>query len=307
MATKSGPTIGSGRQSAEDLAVRPHLRGNELLGWFARHGRDLPWRRTRDPWAVVVAELMLQQTQVARVIERWARFLARFPTVAACAAAPVGDVIDEWSGLGYNRRAVFLHRMACEVDANHGGVFPTDLKELMALPGIGPYTGRAIRAFAFELPAAVLDTNVARIMARTSGRTLSQRQAQDLADANMAPDSWSWNQALLDVGARLCTARSPDCESCPLRRQCSWELTGRPQPDPAVGSAGVSGRQSRFEGSDRQGRGRLVAAARSGPVSAAALPAVMGWPTDPERAEQVAATLVADGLIRRNADGYWLA
>ena len=276
----------------------------DLSTWFETNGRDLPWRRTRDPWSIVVAELMLQQTQVNRVIERWTQFLVRFPTVAACAAAPVADVIDEWSGLGYNRRAVFLHRMAGVVFAEYRGLFPTDLPSLLRLPGVGPYTARAISVFAFEQREAVLDTNVARILARTTGRSLGQKEAQGLADQSLGPDPWVWNQAMLDVGAGWCTAKDPQCDSCPFLGVCAWAEAGRPEPDPARGSAGVSGKQSRFAGSDRQGRGRLVDALRSGPVDTGDLATVMGWPGDPDRAARVAATLVTDGLARV-ADGSY--
>jgi len=297
MATRSGLTTSSshGRLSAVDLER-----------WFAEHGRDLPWRRTRDPWAIVVAEMMLQQTQVARVIERWERFLGRFPTAAACAASATADVIDEWSGLGYNRRAVFLHRLSVAVTDEHGGSFPTDLKTLLALPGIGPYTARAVRVFAFEQPDAVLDTNVARILARTHGRTLAAREAQELADVNLGEDPWIWNQALLDVGAGYCTARNPTCERCPFQAVCEWVASDRPEPDPASGSAGVSTKQSTFGGSDRQGRGKLVKALRVGPVRRADLAAAMGWPDDPERAERVADTLVRDGLVDQRDGTYRL-
>lgn len=242
---------------------------------------------------------MLQQTQVARVVDRWHRFLDRFPTPAACAVAPAGDVIDEWAGLGYNRRALYLHRMAGVITDEHGGRFPAHRKALLALPGVGPYTARAIRVFAFERPDAVVDTNVARILARTGGGRLKPKAAQAAADAALdrpGRDPWAWNQALLDVGAGWCTARSPRCDSCPLRLHCRWHAEGNPKPDPATGSAGVSGRQSRFEGSDRQGRGRLIDALRAGPVNRADLAAVMGWPDDPDRAERVAESVVADGL-----------
>lgn len=305
MATRCGPT-------SSDNRVKPgsdhgsHLNRVDLERWFVDNGRDLPWRRTRDPWKIVVAELMLQQTQVARVVDRWSRFLQRFPTVHTCAAAPVGDVIDEWSGLGYNRRAVFLHRMAVDIAANHRGRFPSELKPLLALPGIGQYTARAVLVFAFEQREAVLDTNVARILARTVGRSLGPKEAQSLADAALGRDSWTWNQAMLDVGAGYCTARAPLCERCPLASVCAWYRAERPEPDPAGGSAGVSGRQSRFKGSDRQGRGKLVAAMRNGSVSAADLPTVMGWPDEPDRAARVAATLVADGLARVANGAYSL-
>ena len=294
--------MASARSGAPGAPIA-HLAGLDLVGWFGAYGRDLPWRRTRDPWAIVVSELMLQQTQVDRVVPRWRRFLGRFPTVAACAAASVGEVIDEWAGLGYNRRAVNLHRMAVAVVDEHGGAFPRARPALEQLPGIGPYTARAVRVFAFEEPDAVLDTNVARILARTVGHPLSRAEAQALADANLGPDPWAHNQALLDVGAGWCRPRSPRCDDCPLLARCRWAAAGRPDPDPAVGSAGVSGRQSRFEGSDRQGRGRLVRALRAGPVADGALAEVMGWPDDRPRARRVAATLVDDGLAVTGPDG----
>ena len=191
------------------------------------------------------------------------------------------------------------------VVADHDGRVPDDLDDLLALPGIGPYTARAVLAFAFEQDGfGVLDTNVARVLARRRGRPLRRAEAQAAADAAVPSGSaWAWNQAQLDLGATVCTARSPACDGCPVRVGCAWAAAGRPAPDPAVGSAGVSGGQSRFEGSDRQGRGRLVAAVRSGPVPSEDLARVMGWPDDPDRARRVAATVVADGLVDLDADG----
>jgi A/G-specific adenine glycosylase len=281
-------------------AVGPEAqdRHTAMLDWFGRRQRDLPWRRTRDPWAVLVSELMLQQTQVARVVPRFEAFLVQWPTPADCATAPLGDVVTAWAGLGYNRRAVNLHRCAQRVVADHGGRLPDELPALLALPGIGPYTARAVLAFAFESDeVGVLDTNAARVLARWSGRTLGRAEAQALADGSVAPAAgWAWNQAMLDLGATVCTPRAPRCDECPVARSCAWYRAGRPAPDPAVGSAGVSTGQSRFDGSDRQGRGRLVDALRVGPVAEADLAAVMGWPGQGERAARVAATVVADGL-----------
>lgn len=276
-----------------------------LLEWFAHRSRDLPWRRTRDPWLVLVSELMLQQTQVARVIPRFETFAARWPSPGACADASVGDVVAAWSGLGYNRRAVNLHRCAVVVVRDHGGRVPDRLDALLDLPGIGPYTARAVLAFAFERDGlGVLDTNVARVLARRHGRPLRRSEAQSAADlAVPVGAAWSWNQAMLDLGATVCTARAPACDACPVRAGCAWAASGRTEPDPAVGSAGVSGGQSRFEGSDRQGRGRLVAAVRSGAVPAAHLAQVMGWPDDPDRARRVAAGVVADGLVHLDGEG----
>lgn len=270
-----------------------------LLAWSEQTRRDLPWRRTRDPWAVLVSELMLQQTQVSRVIPKYEAFLARFPTPGACAAATAGDVVRLWSGLGYNRRALHLHRCAEVVCAEHGGRLPPTVDELRRLPGIGPYTARAVAAFAYGDDVGVVDTNAARVLARWAGRRLTASEAQAAADAAVpAGEGWAWNQAMLDLGASVCTRRSPSCEACPVTSRCGWHQTGRAGPDPATGTAGASVPQSRFDGSDRQGRGRLVAALRRGPVRSTPveLASVMGWPEDPDRAARVAATLVADGL-----------
>lgn len=250
---------------------------------------------------------MLQQTQVARVVPHWTAFLARFPAPAAFAQQPLATAIEAWAGLGYNRRAVNLHRAAGEIVREHGGRVPDALPALLALPGVGPYTARAVLIFAFEHDEAVLDTNVARIAARVLGRRLSARGAQTALDASVPPgNGWSWNQALMDVGAQHCRPLRPQCAGCPLAPRCQWSSGGRPEPDPSRGSAAVSSAQGRFGGSDRQGRGRLVAALRRGPVSDSALPAAMGWPDQPERAHRVAARLAAEGLIERRPDGYVL-
>ena len=282
-----------------------------LTAWWERHGRhDLPWRATTDPWAVLVSELMLQQTQVPRVVPRYHAFLERFPTAAACAAAPVGDVVRAWEGLGYNRRAVNLHRCATAVVERHGGDLPDALDELLALPGIGPYTARAVLVFAFEHDVGLVDTNAGRFVARAlAGRPVAPKEAQVLADAAVPPgDSWRWGSAVFDLGAAVCTKRDPRHDACPLRDAgCAWAAAGFPDPDPVVGSAGISTPQSRFDGSDRQGRGRLVDALRRGPVTADDLAAVMGWPADAERARRVAATVAADGIAVEVAGRYELA
>jgi A/G-specific adenine glycosylase len=275
-----------------------------LLSWAADHGRDLPWRRTRDPWEVLVSELMLQQTQVPRVVPRWEAFLERFPDPAACAAAPAGDVVRAWAGLGYNRRALNLHRCAVLVVERHDGHLPDDLGALLALPGIGPYTARAVLVFAYEHDIGLVDTNAGRFLARAgAGRLLALAAAQVLADSLVPPgEGWAWGQAVFDLGALVCVKRSPRCEACPIVASCAWAAAGWPDPDPVAGSAGISTPQSTFAGSDRQGRGRLVDALRRGPVEAARLQDVMGWP-DAQRAERVAATLVTDGLAVVAPDG----
>jgi A/G-specific adenine glycosylase len=266
-----------------------------LLSWYAAAGRhDLPWRATRDPWAVLVSELMLQQTQVPRVLPRYHAFMARFPTVADCAGAPAGEVVRAWAGLGYNRRALNLHRAAVAI-AEAGGRFPETLDGLLALPGIGPYTARAVLAFAFEQPVCPLDVNTARPLARALG-AVEQADVDALVPLG-AGEAWRWNQALMDLGALVCTRRDPACGDCPLAAACQWRMNGGPDP------AAPAGRQSRFAGSDRQGRGRLVDALRNGPVLSNELAGAMGWPDDPDRARRVAATLVSDGLAEVLSDG----
>ncbi len=287
-------SLSAGEQVALSLQSPPGLPV-ELLAWGRERLRDLPWRAVRDRWSILVAEVMLQQTQVTRVVERWPRFLGRYPTPTVCAKASVGEVIAEWSGLGYNRRAVYLHRAATAVVDRHGGQVPGNLADLLDLPGIGPYTARAVLAFADEADVGIVDTNVARVLARWSGRELSPREVQERADASVpAGSGWAWNQTVLDLGATVCRARNPTCDDCPLSDGCVWRGKGI---DPAIGSAGVSGRQATFEGSDREGRGRLVAALAENPVDDDGLATAMGWPDDPQRAERVAARLVLDGLV----------
>jgi len=242
---------------------------------------------------------MLQQTQVDRVLPRWELFMARFPTVEQCAAVPAGDIIALWDGLGYNRRAVMLHQTAIEVTEIHGGVFPSSIAELQKLPGIGPYTARAVIAFTEQGDVAPLDTNIGRILARLSGERLAPRAAQRLADHLVpAGQGWAWNQTLMDFGSKVCVKRAPACDSCGLSDLCGWHGNGE---DPANRSAAVSGKQSRFDGSDRQGRGRLVKALRNGPVPRDEIAETMGWGDDSERAERVLATLVNDALVQIDA------
>lgn len=268
--------------------------------WGAEHLRDLPWRRTRNPWFVLVAEVMLQQTQIDRVLLKWPAFLEEFPTATSCALAPTSEVVKQWEGMGFNRRAVLLHQAAKSIKDNHGGEVPVELDELLLLPGVGPYTARAILAFAYEQDSAVVDTNVGRVLARWTGRRLKSAEAQELADRSVPlGEGWAWNQAVLDFGSMVCRSKNPKCEECPIHRSCSWQGIGV---DPAKGSAGVSGTQSRFEGSDRQGRGKLVAALRKKPIKKSELAEIMGWPLDPKRAERVASTVISDGLATSEGD-----
>jgi A/G-specific adenine glycosylase len=241
------------------------------LRWGLPRLRDLPWRRTRDPWAILVSEVMLQQTQAARVVPKWHEFVAAYPSPAECADASLGDVLRLWHGLGYPRRARNLHAAAAQIVEL--GQFPSTLETLLLLPGVGEYTARAVLAFAFEADVAVVDTNIARVLARVAGHRLTAKQAQAAADALLpAGDSWSWNQCLMDVGAVLCRPATPQCGVCPWQDRCAWHGLGE---DPSHGSAGVSTRQARFAGSDRQARGRLMKALVDGEVSIGRAAAVM--------------------------------
>lgn len=260
------------------------------MQWGLPRLRDLPWRRVRDPWWVLVSEVMLQQTQATRVLPKWSAFIDRFPTPVECAEAPLGDVLRLWHGLGYPRRARNLHLAAQQIAA--AGVFPNTLEGLLQLPGVGAYTARAVLAFAFETDAAVVDTNIARVYARYFGKRMTQRDVQAAADASLPPgEPWAWNQCLMDLGAQLCRAGVPACVDCPLQRWCSWRGQGV---DPAVGSAGVSKTQGRFEGSDRQLRGRLMKALGDGAVSVERAATVMGC--DVARADRLVRALCDDGL-----------
>jgi A/G-specific adenine glycosylase len=200
-----------------------------LLRWFRGHGRDLPWRRTRDPYKILVSEVMLQQTQVERVREYYGRFLRQYPTIQDLASANPGRVRDSWDGLGYYARARNLHAAARTVVRERGGRFPRDLEEVMALPGVGRYTAGALVSFAYGEPAPILDTNVRRVLSRIFVRRRASRPAATerrlwaLAETVIPDgDAWAFNQALMDFGATVCTARNPRCSGCPLRSLCAY-------------------------------------------------------------------------------------
>jgi len=203
-----------------------------LLKWFRGNGRSLPWRETRDPYRIVVSEFMLQQTQVSRVLEYYPRFLKRFPTVETLARARPTAVREAWEGLGYYRRAENLHRLARTVVRDHAGAIPDDPAALEALPGVGRYTAGAVAAFAYERRAAAVDTNVRRVLGRVFGRAGGrvERGIWALAERLLPrsrPVAWEFNQALMDLGARICVARKPRCAACPVRSACR---TGAPRP-----------------------------------------------------------------------------
>lgn len=271
----------------------------------ARLARELPWVGVGDPWAVLVSEVMLQQTPAARVAGPWERFMAAYPTPQALAAAPLAEVLTAWRGLGYHRRARDLQRAARRIVERHGGAVPSDLEALRSLDGVGEYTARAVASFAFGQRVAVVDTNVGRVLARAvANRPLRAREARELATALLGRrDPRRFNQAMLDLGARFCRPR-PDCARCPVASACAWRASGGE--DPAPTSAHVTRPQAPFAGSDRQWRGRVVERLRDGPASAAAIRRLLGG-LDPARRRRVLDALVAEGLVERRAGGFALA
>jgi A/G-specific adenine glycosylase len=269
-----------------------------LLAWFAAHGRDLPWRHTRDPYRVLVSEMMLQQTQVDRVLPKYAAFLEQFPTLAALAAAPTAEVIKAWAGLGYNRRAVNLQRIARQVHADYNGHFPRTVEELRALPGIGPYTAGALACFAFEQDVTFMDTNIRRVLRRLllgddpAAAPVSAAEDKTLlrvaAELVPAGQGWAWNQGLMELGALVCT-KTPLCWRCPLRSQCRAYAERRRSDEGLFADAQADSMPTRpparrvaerpaqpFVGSNRYYRGRVLAQLRSLPAGASLSLAQLG-------------------------------
>ena len=239
-----------------------------VLSWFDENARDLPWRRTRDPWRILVSEVMLQQIQVKRAIPFYERFLARFPTVEALAGAPLSDAIRVWGDLGRYRRVVNLHRTARIVVDEHGGEVPSDPDVLLKLPGIGPYTAGAVACFAYERDVPFYDTNMHRVLHRVffgpdvPAATASPKEVMDLASGLVPPGrGWAWNQAVMEFGALRCTARRPACEGCPLHDHCK----ARPKLHKALAGLPRAERDSsgpKYEDTNRYLRGRVLARLR---------------------------------------------
>jgi A/G-specific adenine glycosylase len=277
----------------------------ELLGWYAVAARDLPWRDPEaTPWAVLVSEIMLQQTPVWRVLPAYAEWIARWPTPAALAASASGDAVRAWGRLGYPRRALRLHAAATTIVASHGGAVPADYAALRALPGIGDYTAAAVAAFAFRQRHVVLDTNVRRVLARAISGVAAPSAAVTVAEREVAGDllpddgerAARVSVALMELGALICRAGEPDCSACPIADRCQWRALGYPKSDTPLRRA------PGYEGSDRQARGAVLAVLRSqlGPVSRAQLQ--VAWPDDVQR-ERALDGLIADGLVEPLAHG----
>jgi len=279
--------------------------GEDVAAWYRIAARDLPWRAPdADAWAVLVSEVMLQQTQVARVLPAWAAWLARWPTPQDLAADDPGEAVRMWGRLGYPRRALRLHDCAVALVERHGGEVPRGVAELLALPGVGEYTARAVAAFAYRQRVPVVDTNVRRVVARAvEGRADAPVTRRDLplVEALLPDDperAATVSVALMELGALVCTARAPRCSSCPVRDRCAWLAAGSPA------LAVPARRPQAWAGSDRQVRGRLLAVLRDadGPVPTAALDAAWDEPVQRARALD---GLVADGLVEPTDDGRW--
>jgi len=280
-----------------------------VIAWYGDHRRDLPWRRPGFPaWGTLVSEFMLQQTPVARVVPRLEAWLERWPRPADLAASPPGEAVRVWDRLGYPRRALALHAAATAIVDRHGGVVPRDVDELLALPGVGPYTARAVAVFAYGLRHPVVDTNVRRVITRAIGgqghpgpaSTTRDLAAMDALLPVDEPDAAVFNAGMMELGQVVCVARTPRCDACPLARICAWRAAGYPRydgPRPPV--------QKRFHGSDREARGMVLAALRQSeaPVTDAELASVL---RDPARRERAVAGLLVDGLAVRSEGGLAL-
>ncbi|QAB18468.1 A/G-specific adenine glycosylase [Leucobacter muris] len=285
----------------------------ELNAWYARTARDLPWRaEDATPWAILVSEFMLQQTQVERVLPRWTAWIERWPAPSALAAEEPGEAVRAWDRLGYPRRALWLHRAAVEIAQQHGDRVPADVEQLLALTGIGPYTARAVAAFAFGERHPVVDTNTRRVLARLLHGTAAagMPSPRDLVDMELLlPDDPAeaavFNAAAMELGAVVCTARAPRCDACPVAQWCEWRGAGYPDNAPAKRP-----RQAKFEGSDRQVRGRIMALLRraDAPVSVEDVlaAAAEGGGRDPEQPRRAYDSLIADGLVVEFGDGVRL-
>jgi len=281
-----------------------------VADWYAAGHRELPWRHPEYPaWGILMSEFMLQQTPVARVIPRLAEWLERWPTPADLAAVPPGEAVRAWDRLGYPRRALNLHAAAAAIAERHGNQVPSEVDELLALPGVGPYTARAVAAFAYGVRTPVVDTNVRRVLARAldgqaeSGvpRTRRDLEAMDAVLPRSAERARLANAGVMELGQTVCTARAPRCAECPIAALCTWRAAGYPDFEGERGP-----RQKRYEGSNRQVRGLILRELRGSdlPVPTGALTAL--WP-DAEQLARALAGLLRDGLVAGDpADGYLL-
>ncbi|WP_408605813.1 HhH-GPD family protein [Corynebacterium tuscaniense] len=275
-----------------------------VSAWFTAHARDLPWRAPgTSPWGVLVSEVMSQQTPVSRVAPQWEKWMRRWPTPADLAAAPTAEVLRAWGSLGYPRRALRLKECAGEIVDKHGGVVPREVSELLALPGIGDYTARAVAAFAFAQAVPVVDTNVRRVYARAVlGRPLAKPQKAELEwIAALLPeeDAHIFSAGLMELGAVVCTATAPACGECPIADSCAWLAAGSPPPT----AEELAGKKvQKFAGTDRQVRGKIMKVLREAPAPVPQSAIDVVWPDAPQRTRALY-SLLEDGLAVQNEDG----
>lgn len=265
-----------------------------LLDWYREEKRDLPWRKTTDPYEVWVAEIMLQQTQVSRVVPKWEAFLDRFPDVEALAEAPLKDVLQLWDGLGYNNRAKWLRQAAQKVVEEYDGAFPQSVEELQELPGVGEYTANAVASFAFNAGGAVFDTNVRRVMYRFHGKAPDE-ELQAFHRSIFPPDhAREWNNAVMELGSEVCVKGTPRCRACPWREDCTaWQRKDFETPEIQ--------KQSTFEGSWRQYRAKVLKLLMDGPMEREKLEEELDLPDDYGFAELLE-ELTGEDLIEREGE-----
>jgi A/G-specific adenine glycosylase len=278
----------------------PAAARQAILAWYATNGRRLAFRRTTDPYAVLVSEAMAQQTQAARAADHWERFMERFPTIADLASASPAEVQRAWQGLGYNRRALALWRAARVIQSEHGGSIPDSVAVLGTLPGVGAYTARAIAALAFGRPVGAVDVNVRRVLGRivsSSPEELSPRQMQSVADDAVPPGrAAEWTHAVMDIGATLCRPRGPRCEECPARPWCRYAAVGRTSADESAATPATRQR-THFPATNRWLRGRILDRLRAAPDDHwVAIEAPIGT-HDRARVRDAANAMAVEGLI----------
>jgi A/G-specific adenine glycosylase len=286
-----------------------HDFAGTVVAWYHANRRDLPWRRDGfTAWGTLVSEFMLQQTPVSRVIPRLEEWLTRWPTPADLAAVPPGEAVRAWQSLGYPRRALWLHAAAVAITDQHDGVVPEDVDALLALPGIGDYTARAVAVFAYGNRHPVVDTNIRRVIARAidgQAEPSPPSAKRDLAamDALLPDDrpaAAAFNAGMMELGAIVCVARTPLCDACPVADRCAWRQAGYPAYDGPRKAV-----QKRYEGSDRQVRGRILAELRASHIPVTAEELGSTWPDAAQR-DRALAGLLADGLAVAAEGGYTL-
>ena len=277
-----------------------------IVQWYQNHARELPWRQEGvSAWGILVSEFMLQQTQVDRVLPRWLAWMERWPTPADLAAAPVHEAIVAWDRLGYPRRALWLHRAATTIVEDHDGQVPTQLDALLALTGVGEYTARAVAVFAHRQRHPVLDTNVRRVLARLYAGKAQAGPPNWVRDLVEAAEHWPedpeqarlYSYAVMEFGAVICTARTPKCGECPVRQYCAWANAGYPE----YSGARIKP-QARFEGSDREARGQMMALLRANPGQHFEAFELLALIPDADRAKRALQSLVRDGLVQADTE-----